>query len=374
MPAHSGSAVDQVRQQRRRAEARALTHAPSFEQRVEHDEQRQRGEPEQRDWQGEAHFALRRKRASGLSHGPDVVRTTCRTPSEASIRESPRRSSTAASAKRRRSFAQFLLAGIADLDRDHVVTSGELEQRPSPVDGASEVRCDHDERSLPREHARPAHRFAERGRTDALVAAFVPAPEIGEEVDQPEPSAAQVDHARIGVPERHGAEAVAASRCQVADRDRDAFRDVGLAAIGGAEAHRRRRVEHQPRREHALSVVHAHVRLACASGGAPVDPPNVVARLVGSDLRELGAVAVPRRAIVAAEKAVHPPADCHVECVEEPGGNGPRAGTLGRASLGEDASDAQAALVFVRSRRGSGTAAITPSRMLSGLTSSARPW
>ena len=89
--------------------------------------------------------------------------------------------------------------------------------------------------------------------------------------------------------ERDRAEPVAAARRRVADRDRDAFRDVGLPAVGRAERHRRRRVEHEPRHEHALGELDAHVRLAGARRHVPLDPPHVVARLVRAHLPELAA-------------------------------------------------------------------------------------
>ena len=73
------------------------------------------------------------------------------------------------------------------------------------------------------------------------------------------------------------AEAVAAARGEVADRERDALGDVPLAAVGGAEGHRRGRVEQQPRLDRPLGDVHAHVRLARAGGHVPVDQPDVVA-------------------------------------------------------------------------------------------------
>ena len=65
--------------------------------------------------------------------------------------------------------------------------------------------------------------------------------------------------------ERDDAEAVAALRGQVADRERHALGHVGLAAVGGAERHRRRAVEHEPRGERPLRDVDADVRDA-ASG------------------------------------------------------------------------------------------------------------
>lgn len=56
---------------------------------------------------------------------------------------------------------QLLLTLVADLERDDVVTSRELEQRPSPVPWASEVGDEHDEAPLARERPGTIDRFAE---------------------------------------------------------------------------------------------------------------------------------------------------------------------------------------------------------------------
>ena len=60
-------------------------------------------------------------------------------------------------------------ARVADLDRDHVVATGELEHGLPPVHRPAKVRDEHDERSLARERVGPADRLAERGRADASV-------------------------------------------------------------------------------------------------------------------------------------------------------------------------------------------------------------
>src|SRR5207237_9688461 len=106
------------------------------------------------------------------------------------------------------------------------------------------------------------------------------------------------DGARRPVAEGDRAQAVAASRRQVADRDRDSLGDVGLAPLGGSEAHRRRRVEHEPGDQDALGEVDAYVRLAGPRGDVPVDLPDVVSRLVLPDLRKLRSLAEDRRPVV----------------------------------------------------------------------------
>ena len=185
---------------------------------------------------------------------------------------------------------QLLLARVADLDRDHVVAAA----------AAGGAACA--SRAGPRKSdtitTRP--RWPRELRPRALSASprrVAPAPSGGglgaQREQQAEQAAAalaraQRDAARAPPNGQH-AEPVALPRRDVPDRERRALGDVGLAAVGGAEAHRGRGVEQQPGRERALRDVHAHVRLARARGDAPVDLAHVVAELVGPDLRELGA-------------------------------------------------------------------------------------
>ena len=151
---------------------------------------------------------------------------------------------------------------------------------------------------------RAAERVAERGRPDPAGRGLRLVAQGGEQPDEADASLA--DRAACAgscVAEGERAEAVAAAGGEVADGDRHALGDVRLAAVGGAEAHRRGGVEHEPGDEHALGEVDAHVRLAGAGGDVPVDPADVVARDVRADQRELGAVAEERRAVVAGEHA-----------------------------------------------------------------------
>ena len=135
---------------------------------------------------------------------------------------------------------------------------------------------------------------------------------------------------RLRVAEREHAEPVATPCRDVTDRDRDAVGDVGLAAIAGAELHRRRRVEQEPGDEHALGEVDAHVRLAHARGDVPLHLPHVVAGDVRPNLGELDAVAVLRRSVVAREHALQPAADLDLERAKRLRRQRPRAGTLRR--------------------------------------------
>jgi hypothetical protein len=160
----------------------------------------------------------------------------------------------------------------------------------------------------------------------------------------------------------------------MAERDGDPFRDVGLAPVGGAELHRRRGVEHEPADEHTLGEVLAYVRLAGPGRDVPVDSPHVVAGDVRSDLGQLGPVTVDERAVVAGEQALDPASDADVERAKQALGQRPGTWPVGRALRAENAHAALAAWRVVRSICGTGTAAITWSRIVSGLTSSARAW
>ena len=66
---------------------------------------------------------------------------------------------------------QLLLAGISDLDGDHVMVPGELEQRSAPFLGAAKVGHDDHERALARERSRSGERPREGARARALRAA-----------------------------------------------------------------------------------------------------------------------------------------------------------------------------------------------------------
>ena len=158
------------------------------------------------------------------------------------------------------------------------------------------------------------------------------------------------------------------------DRNGDTLGHVGLAAVGGAEHHRRGRVEHEPRDEHALGQMHTDVRNVGARGHVPVDPAHVVAAgNVRPHLRELGPLPQQRGAIVAREQPFHAAADADVERAQQGLGQRPRPGPrgcrLGAEQLPHAAPDEAARSVF-----GTGTVARTRSRIASGVISSASAW
>ena len=153
--------------------------------------------------------------------------------------------------------------------------------------------------------------------------------------EQPEPALARAQDPRIAGADRDDAEAVAAARRHVADGQRDALGDVGLAPLGGAERHRGGHVEQQPGGHRALAHVHADVRLAHPRGHVPVHVAHVVAGPVGADDRELGAAADLRRQVLAGHEALDPPQDREIQRAQDGRRDRPGTGALGCA-LGRD--------------------------------------
>src|SRR5688572_22436060 len=99
MTAHAGCAVDDARQQRRAGKAGRHCLPAAFPHDVEHDEERNEKEAEQREWPVERHRRFRlRKTASERSQSPEVERTWWRMPNDPSIRSTSLRSSAAAAA------------------------------------------------------------------------------------------------------------------------------------------------------------------------------------------------------------------------------------------------------------------------------------
>ena len=152
----------------------------------------------------------------------------------------------------------------------------------------------------------------------------------------------QRHHARLGAtggqhPGRIGAEgnepdAPGSAHAQTAEHERDAFGDVRLQAQRGAERHRRRDIEHDPRRERALGHVHPHVRLAGTGGGGGVDVTHVVTDLVRAQLGELCSGADPGGSPVARKHPRDHPADGDVERLDQRLRHRPRA-LAGRGRL-----------------------------------------
>ena len=263
---------------------------------------------------------------------------------------------------------ELLLARIADLDREHRVAPRQPQERRAPVGRAAEVRDDDDQRALPSDAVGELERVAQlAGPARGQLAQQV------QRVEQGAPSlAGPLD--RLLRSERDRAEPVAAPRRRVADGDGDALRDIRLASLAGAERHRRRRVEDEPRDEDALGELDANVRLAGACGHVPLDPAHVVSGLVRPNLPELAADSGERRAVVAREQAVDPAADRQLERAQRRRRQRPGPGRRRRPARCERVGDGGAhatARVRPRSICGAGTAARTESRIVSDATSSA---
>jgi len=268
-----------------------------------------------------------------------------------------------------------LLARVADLDCDDIVSSSEPEERDAPIFGAAEVGDHQHERPLPCSSACPGERLTQRCAAD-WQARFVE-PFLAQRAEQPEqpcPALSRRCRPRLSIPERDDPEPVTAAGCNMTDRKGDALRDVGLTPVRCTEAHRRRRVEHQPGNEDALRKVDADMRLAGARGHVPVDLADVVSRDIRPHLSELCSGATHARPVVARQESAHAPPDREVECVQERRRDDAWPRPIRRRSAPKDSECAHAAETRARSVLGTGTDVSTESRIWSGLTSSASAW
>ena len=284
MPAPRGGRGDHVREQRRRRPARRAAFAAPLEPRVASAATGTASSASSSTGAAKLTGALAsgaRNAASGRSQSPSVESATWRTPAEASAATSARRSSAAAAANRSRSrrsprvdaqlapglridepqladVGELLLARVADLDGEHGVPAGER---------AAGRHASRAGRGSPRRPPR-ATRWRATSSASSSASPSEPVPAGGrsrrtsQRVEQRAPALPRRLDARRRSPKAIDAEPVAAPRRGVADRDRDALGDVGLAPVAGAERHRRRRVEHEPGDEHALGELDADVRLA----------------------------------------------------------------------------------------------------------------
>ena len=199
--------------------------------------------------------------------------TTWSAPASASSRASSARSSAAAAAaKRSRSLrpagvhaelaaglgvdepevadvGQLLLARVADLDGDTSWRAATRQQRLAPVARPAEVGDDDDRaRAGARPRCDASSAAPERGRADARAVSGSSPGSARAAPQQPgaAPGAAAArDRARAA--EGDDPDPVARGVRDVADGERDALGDVGLAPVGGAEAHRGRDVEQRAR-------------------------------------------------------------------------------------------------------------------------------
>ncbi len=265
-----------------------------------------------------------------------------------------------------------LLARVAHLDHEHVVACGEARERDQPVARAAQVADDHEQRALARDARRVLEALAQaRVRSGGRVLVEAQGEQRREQAAAPLARAARGGDAGAG---RDHAEAVAAPARDLPERERDALGDVGLAAVGRAELHRDRAVEHEPGRERPLGDVHADVRLVRAGRREPVHLAHVVARLVGADLRELGRDAEMARAELAAQHAVDALAHREVERAQRALGHRAGAGLRRCARRRECGDSGHATAWRARSRRGIRIESSTGWMTWSAVTSSASAW
>ena len=264
---------------------------------------------------------------------------------------------------------QLLLPRVTDLHGDDVVARRELEQPRPPVARAAEVGHDDDHCPPPGQTPDPAQSGAERGRAGRLEVRLAPQRE-----QEREQAAVPLPCRRrdgVAVAEGGKSEPVPAADREVADCQGDAFGHVPLPPVGGAEGHRRRGVQEQPRLDGALGDVDADVRLAGTCGDVPVDQAHVVPRRVGPHLRELGPVAGGPRAVVAREQAVDPPAHGQVDLAQQRSRERPGARSARRSGRTECVDVAHATSCRERSSCGIAIVSSTRSRIRSASTPSA---
>jgi len=151
------------------------------------------------------------------------------------------------------------------------------------------------------------------------------------EREEPQPPLARPHDPRLTAAERQHAQPVAAACGHVADGQRHALGDVGLAPVRGPERHRGGDVEHEPGRQRPLTDVHAHVRLLEPRRRHPVDVAYVVTRVVRADHLQLGALAGLRRQVLARHERVDLLHHREIQGPQDRGRNGPGTGARRRA-------------------------------------------
>ena len=269
---------------------------------------------------------------------------------------------------------QLGLTRIDDFDPEHRMPDPQGAERPLPAPLLAEIG-DHDHE--PRLTGDPAH--SSQGARHALgVVLAIGRDALGKhpaQRDHPGLGAARRQHPRRVGTERDKPDAPRPADAEPAEHERDAFGHIGLQAQRRAKRHRRRDVEHDPRRERALGHVHAHVRLAGARGGSGIDVAHVIANLVGAQLGELGPGADPGRPPVARQHPRDQAAERYVERLDQRLRQRTRA-LPGRGRLQTCRAHPALATVgasWIRwSAPGSGTAASTRSRTSSAVTPSLR--
>ena len=267
-----------------------------------------------------------------------------------------------------------LLARVADLHRDHLVTAGEAKQRLAPVARPAEVRDDDDERTLARRSRDAGERLCELHARSAVRLVAVAQRE--EQADETRPALAWAAATRSVAPPKPTSPTrlprivAACPTARVTPSATSALRRVAVPNV--IDGDRSSTIQVTRTRSARWTRTCGSVR---AGGDVPVDQPDVVTRHVRPHLRELGPATEQRRAVVAGEQPVDAARDGQLERLQQALGDRPRAGTVGRRLRAECLEDPDhAAAGLPSSSRGCGTAAITASRTSSAVRSSASAW
>ncbi len=221
-----------------------------------------------------------------------------------------------------------------------------------PVPRPAEVADHEDQGAAGGQPPGPGQGLPQRGGPATLELRL--AADGGQHPQQPGPALPRRDRHRLGVAEGDQPEPVAVPGADVADGQGDPLGHVGLAPVGGAEAHRRRGVQDQPADQGPLGDLVADVDVAGPGGDVPVDPADVVARLVEADLGQLGPDADGAGAVVPGEHGLDPAAHDHVEGAQQRLRGRAGAGPVGGAGDAEGIVHAGCSLA--RSMRGGGMA------------------
>jgi hypothetical protein len=190
-------------------------------------------------------------------------------------------------------------------------------QGSAPRPWAAEVRYHHHETRLARDPPQPGEGPGET----ALVALLVGGHPLGEHQRQPDersPTAPRWQEAVGGAAGGQERDAATAADRQPADDRDDPLGDIRLEPVGGPEGHGGRDVQRHPCGQQALGHVEAYVGDPRARGRGRVELSDVVAGLVGAQLRQLGPHAHTGRGPLAGEPRPGPPRHDEVERVHQP--------------------------------------------------------
>ena len=135
--------------------------------------------------------------------------------------------------------------------------------------------------------------------------------------------------------DQHGAQTVLVAGREEPDARGRGRRDVRLVVGDGTELHGGRHVDHQPGGQVAVGDLLTNVGLAGSGGDVPVDPADVVARLVQPRLARLRPVTRRQALVVAVQDPVEPSGDRELECAQQlSDGLGRRTGSPGVRACG----------------------------------------